>query len=321
MVFLFLEKQRTMINEQIMSYARREELCRARFSRYRHVFHINTPEDFPAIFNTVQDYQAVIGLIAMALSQYAGISLFTFQVMSNHLHFAGSGSEDDFNGFFSLLKRLLSRYFHSIGQVVDLPGLTIRFSEISTVENLRNVIAYINRNGYLVHPDSTPFNYEWGANRFYFNKEAKLRYSAEATPMTQSARQKLSHSRMFDFISHLKILDGYVSPLCFCDVAAGEAMFRDHRQYFSKISKSIESYSEIAKLIGESIFYTDDELYNFLTYTAKKEYGCSNVSLLPREAKIALAKQLHYSYNAGNKQIARMLKLDLSIVDSLFLCK
>jgi hypothetical protein len=41
-------------------------------------------------------------------------------------------------------------------------------------------------------------------------------------------------------------------------------------------------------------------------------------ALLPISAKQELAALLHYEYNAGNKQIQRMLRLDATVVSAMF---
>ena len=48
-----------------------------------------------------------------------------------------------------------------------------------------------------------------------------------------------------------------------------------------------------------------------------KQFGLSPAQL-SREAKVEIAKTLHYDYNAGNKQINRILKMDINIVNALF---
>ena len=40
--------------------------------------------------------------------------------------------------------------------------------------------------------------------------------------------------------------------------------------------------------------------------------------MLPHSDKIMLAKKLHFEYNADNGKIARLLKLQIDFVDSLF---
>jgi len=43
-----------------------------------------------------------------------------------------------------------------------------------------------------------------------------------------------------------------------------------------------------------------------------------NPFILDKSSKIELAKKLHFDYNASNKQIKRILRLDEHIVNSLF---
>ena len=47
-------------------------------------------------------------------------------------------------------------------------------------------------------------------------------------------------------------------------------------------------------------------------------YGGQKPTLLPASAKQEMALLLHNEYNAGNKQIQRMLRLDASVVSAMF---
>ena len=73
-----------------------------------------------------------------------------------------------------------------------------------------------------------------------------------------TARWKRSafHSNLGDNLTGLNHLDGYVSPMCFCHIRLAEGLFINAHQFFSKITKSVESSAAIAKEIGESVFYT-----------------------------------------------------------------
>ena len=114
------------------------------------------------------------------------------------------------------------------------------------------------------------------------------------------------------------VLDGYVSPISFCDIDTGESLFRNARQYFIRISKSVESYKDIADVIGESIYYTDDDLFMVAKQISSAQYNEPRLPLLPYDSKIKIAKTLHFNYNASNKQIQRLLSLDAVVVSSLF---
>ena len=80
----------------------------------------------------------------------------------------------------------------------------------------------------------------------------------------------------------------------------------------------MESFSEIARSIGENIFYNDNDLFLVASKSAKTNFGISRLSDLDSRQKIELAKKLHYEYNAGDKQLQRLLKLSQDVVDALF---
>ena len=128
----------------------------------------------------------------------------------------------------------------------------------------------------------------------------------------------MSHSHISDGIQGLSILDGCFSPFSFCDIAAGESLFRDAVHYFYMLGRNIESNKEIAKEIGESVSYTEDELYAAICGKCKSDYGTANPAQIPSDAKIAMAKVMRYEYNATLKQIQRMLRLDQGILQSIF---
>jgi len=75
---------------------------------------------------------------------------------------------------------------------------------------------------------------------------------------------------------------------------------------------------EVAEALGESVYYTDEELNAVLYKISKESYNGQRATLLPQNEKLELARTLHYDYNADNEKIARLLKLTPSLVDSMF---
>lgn len=295
-----------------------EEKCLRKYYETGDTYHLVTPENFELIFEDEADYCAGINALAFAVKSSPDIVVYTFQIMSNHLHLVGAGKEECLMAMFDLFCKLLKRYFDKNGRHIHWSGFKCRLISSKSLENLRNDIAYTNRNGFVVHPDVTPFSYKWGANRFYFNPEAVTRYRELCSAMTVREKRELSHSRKYDSIEGLKMMDGYVSPLSFCAIEEGEAFFRDARQYFNRVAKSIESYKDVADRIGEFIYYTDDDLFAVARNIVKEKYGGVKLALLPGKAKLEMARTLHYDYNASKKQIQRMLRLEEGILLSLF---
>ncbi len=104
----------------------------------------------------------------------------------------------------------------------------------------------------------------------------------------------------------------------FCHIKEAETFFQNAKQYFYLISRNVEAYSEIAKTIGESLFYTDNDLYLIAVKLSCQLYQIEKLIELKTEQKIEMAKRLHYDYNASDKQLQRMLKIPQDILKSIF---
>ena len=296
----------------------KEERCKTAFEKGAPYYHLCTPENHQVLFHLREDYRQCMSTIGLCIKLFPDISILTFQIMTNHIHLVLSGNKERIEGFFTELMKVLKKYYSKTGRQSYIEGMNPKIIPINDLENLRNVIAYVNRNGYVVLNSETPFSYEWGANRYYFGREAKQRYIQCRKSVKFRFKRIIASSRKFDDIKGLYMLDDYICPASFCGIEEGEAMFRDAHNYFFKISKNIEIYRDIASLIGEQLYYSDDDLFSVICKISAERYKVNSPSQLSKNDKLELAKRMHYDYNAGNKQIARMLKIDLSILSSMF---
>ena len=295
-------------------YYDRENLCQYYFDKLGSVYHLCTPENHPLIFRNKDEFQTGMNLMGIAAKAYPKVKILTFELMSNHMHLITVGLREDVECFFICLKSLIDKCLPE----ADLSGFVMHLHEVKTLENLRNAIAYTNRNGSVIDPDVCPYTYQWGANRYYFNPEAKARYEEQKRKASNSFIREQSISRKFDDIKDLHLVDGYINPMSFCAISDGESLFRNARHYFTKVSRHIESYDEIAKMIGEQIYYTDDDLFSAACSLAAKKYDCKIPSQLTINQKIELSKILYREYNAGIKQLQRILKIEQGILTALF---
>jgi REP element-mobilizing transposase RayT len=306
------------------SFGDKENRCNQLFQwildNYDGIWHLCTPGDGQAvIFKDKVDYSYMMTLIAICSYEFKNLQIITFEVMSNHLHILMCGSRDEVLAFHDMLKRKLRMYFTKLGNPVDLNRFgCANVIPADSLDSFRNQIVYINRNNYVVDPDHTPFSYPFGANSYYFSPFAYLRTNGTFGDLFIENRRKLVHSRNIDYPDSWLLFDGYISPLNYVRFDIGEGIFRDARHYFHKISRDIESYKEVAALLGESVYYTDDEISTIIFRICKQNYNCEKPALLPSNAKLELARTLHFDYNADNKKIARFLKIDKAIVDEHF---
>ena len=299
--------------EKVKFYYREQE-CSDVFNRLGKVFNANTPENHPAIFNTSEDYMAAMSILAASARMYSQIRIFAFQLMSNHIHLVVAGDERSIMDFFAYFTLRLEKYFEG---KVDLSAFNLKLFSVETLSYFRNAIVYVNRNGFVVNDDVTPFSYPWGTSQYFFQPVAVRYARACGKSMTVAWWRRLMHTRDVDSYRNMKLVDGYVSPLEFCDVKAAESVFRDARQYFYLISRKVEAYSEVARTLGESIFYSDNDLYLSAKKVAMEQFGSNDIATLPASQKIDLAKHLHFNYNAGEKQLQRLLKIDSEILKAI----
>lgn len=299
-------------------YSEKEAACRLSYLKVGALRHCCTPEDYKVLFLTPDDFKQGVSMLGICAKVFPKVKIVTFQLMSNHLHIVVVGDEADIYAMFELFKRMLSKHLNKLGRPAGLDGFDLKIFTAESLEAARNYIAYTNRNGAKVHPDTTPFTYPWGANRFFFSPESKQRYWEQKRPLQAREKRCITMSKLFDNINGLYVVDDYVSPMSFCDIGIAESLFRDARHYCSKASRHVESYNDIAKLIGEQISYTDDELFAAIISICKKDYEDCRPTALPQQAKISLARKLHFEYNASNKQIQRMLSLSPNILNTLF---
>ena len=300
------------------TFSEQERVCTFLFADLGNSFHLCTPEDHPLIFRNESDYKTGMSILGLCALFFPKVRILTFELMSNHLHIVAAGTVEDILAMFALFKSLLARYFESKGEPSVLRNFDAKLIRIDSLDNLRNAITYVNRNGYVVQSQHIPFSYMWGANRYYFNPEAKLRYEECGRKSNLRFRQGVTRSRKFDFVENAVLTDGYVSPMCFCDIKTGEALFRNAHNYFYKLTRNQENCKFIADSIGEKIYYTDDDMFTVVSDIALKKWSCKSPGLLPAAAKLELAKEMHFNYNASDKQIVRMLKMDPALVRELF---
>ena len=281
------------------------------------VWHLWTPENFEIIFRNEDDYKSGMGIIGICAKLFPDIILLTFEIMSNHLHIAASGREERLQEMFSTIRNFLARYCRNAGYTIDWKKFVPGLRQLKTIEEVRNVIIYDNKNGYIVHPEHSPFSYPWGANKYFFNPDCKAYAYEKMKPMGLRDRRELCHSRLADNVCGIQVCNGCASPLSFCRIDLAEKLFRGAAHYFFKLGRSIESDKQISKEIGGGVFYTDDELYAAVVLISRKKYGNPVPSLLPPKDKIELARAMRYDYNASDKQIQRMLRLEATIINSI----
>ncbi|MCQ2117659.1 MAG: hypothetical protein MJY76_05945 [Bacteroidales bacterium] len=297
------------------NYFVREQECTDIFNKLGPVYNACTDENHPVIFRTKDDFKAGMSIMAICVRMFEQIKVFAFQLMSNHIHLVISGNEQDIMDFFNYFKDRLDHY---LNKRVDLSGFCLKLFAIEDLAYFRNAIVYVNRNGFVVYNNVTPFSYPWGTSAYFF-QPLFCRYVRMCGKAIGNVKiRQLMHTKNADSHKDIQLADGYVHPLEFCLIELAEQTFHDAKQYFYLISRKIETYASIAKSIGEYVFYSDSDLFLAASKIAKDTFGAAELNSLTAQQKIELAKRLHFDYNASEKQLQRLLKIDKNILKSMF---
>ena len=301
------------------TFSEQEGRCALIFNEFPPFWHLWTPENHPVFLPDREAFMAAMDILAICALLTPEVRIITFQLMTNHLHLTLAGSRDHCMRLFNCFEKYLSRYLKARGITVKLSFGEVNPRPLESLQDVRNVITYNNRNGYVVSPDETPFTYPWGANAYYFNYAAKARFHESGKCLNRESRRHMIHSHDADILPKpIVMVDGYACPMDFCDISLGESLFRCASHYFREVSRNIESQKMIAREIGERIFYKDDELFGVVLTLCQEKFGGQKPSLLPASVKQELALLLHDEYHAGNKQIQRMLRLDAAVLSAMF---
>lgn len=223
------------------------------------------------------------------------------EVMSDHIHFLLQGTEECCLAFFNRVKHKLMSYFTRSGRTIEWKPFEVEDPiEIMDLRTLRNEIVYTNRNGFLVDTSKTPFSYPWGAGYLYYNAITDMDLGVPCSGMSYRLKREKFHLDKVSFPSEYRYQDGIILPSSYCNIALGQAVFRDGAHYFNLLSKAFEAYSETAKRLGDNIFLTDEEMYPALVEICRKQFGSQSPRNLGIKQKINVARIMHKEYNSSN---------------------
>ena len=282
-------------------------------------FHLHTePLETDVIF--LSDEERAIAMVYVAIAaERAGVEVLAYALMSNHFHFILRGSKARCRDFWTRFEAMLSLYFSRHGR----PGVLDPVGEpdptpITTLKQLRDEIAYVIRNPFVVRKDVNLLAYPWCSGFLYFNPLLSLLEQRPVSTLTLRERRSLTRTRDAVLPTGLTLVGGQVFPGSFVNYRLVESMFTDCRQYLFWVFKNVEAQVQTALQYGEKPSLTDDEIISITYRLCHDEYGVKGPSFLTEQQKQELAKRLKYDYYASNGQICRATGLQPRTVDNLF---
>ena len=302
-----------------LSFSEKERICENIFRDNGPYWHLYTDgTKMQNIFCCEEDFKAGMWCIAAALHLCKDVQMLTFELMGNHAHLILAGLKGDCIKAFDLFAARLKKAFPKSQQAIDWSQFKMDILPIDNLMALRNEIIYTNRNAFVANPAFTPDSYPWGGGCAYFSPWLEHLTTTPLGNRSIQIQREFLHTKKITPFADLREINSIPFILSFCNIKLGESMFRDARSYFNSLTRNAEAYSQIASRLKDSIFLTDDELYSALCSHINKEYSIKAPSELSTQQKIDTARYMHFSYNASNQQLRRMLRMDIVVLDELF---
>ena len=111
-----------------------------------------SPLESEIFFHSDEERTLALNYIAISIG-LCGCSLLAFAIMSNHFHFILAGPADQMTLFWNTFRKLLDNYFTSHGRPGLMKQVEATPTLVSDLRQLRNEIAYVIRNPFVVRPD------------------------------------------------------------------------------------------------------------------------------------------------------------------------
>ncbi len=249
----------------------------------------------------------------------AGVEVWCFCLMDNHVHFILRGGEENCIRFIREYKRLRSRQIGlRYGDKRSIAGADISVSVIEDIAYLRKAIAYVLRNPMAAGIAVLPNEYRWSSAGIYFsgwrNQVGSYRRLGDLTDMSKRAIFK---TRVHLPDDYLLGSDGIISPKSYVNVQAVEGVYNSPRQLIYYLSSNNDMEMELESGILKKTRYSDSELKVSLDIICSEKFHGREYSFLKVEDRYFAARELRRRYGAGPKQIARVTGLDYERLKSM----
>ena len=245
-------------------------------------------------------------------------TILAFAVMSNHLHFIIEGTEKECLYFFNLLIEKINDFFKYHGRAGMLDNIEPGCTAITSVDQLRNEIAYVIRNPFVARSDVNLFACPMTSGHLYFNPLLR-KDGVPANTLKGRALRDFTRTRKDIALSgDVYVLDGVAQAWSFVNYKRAMSFFDNAQQFIMCALKNVEAQVEVALRCNESVVLNDQELFSVTIKLARELFGCEKLSDLPRRDKSLLALELKKRYRISNAQIARITNLPRIDVDAMF---
>lgn len=312
-IFASMKTDYTVIQAERRFEWEREELFRSACP----IFHLySSPIESQVIITNPFSRDLSITYMAVAAHE-TGVVVLAYAVMSNHFHFILKGSREKCQAFFVRFRSLLDIYLSRTEKITLFKTAVAGLTEITSLKQFRNEVAYVLRNPYVARTDINPILCEWTSAGLYFNPGLTVRGKAFAE-LTIREKRALFKATALSIPDNWRIIDTHVDPASFVDYRFVESMFTHTRQFINTLLKNVEAQVEIAISHNEAPVIPDEELLPMVLRLCHDLFYQEGTRSLQDYQKKQLAREVRNHYHANVSQLARLVGLSQKELQSMF---
>lgn len=266
------------------------------------------------LFRDEEDFVQGNNTIAFATLVYP-VKVLCYALMDNHIHLLVSGRYEDCLAFFAWILHRLARVLekkHGISGILKSQASDVQ--AVTDREMFLNEVCYLLRNGYQARVDS-PYSYPWVPFECYFNPYLHLIHGTPVPGAKEAKRMFGTHVKIPSDWEHFR---GRILNKFFVDYRTVERKIGGSLEFFDRLRRfNLESIVEQEHGIEEKLLFTDTEMQEKIRAVCQNELHTESHHQLERKDLLWLARTLARRFASPKKQIARLLGIDLSILDQL----
>lgn len=240
-------------------------------------YHLSTDGRWEgSLFYTKEQYAYGMCLIGI-LTLLFDIRIYSFTLMSNHVHIILSGTGSACLDAFDYLRRKISARLVKDGYPPLPEDYWFKLVPVDDPEQMKRDFIYVDRNPYEKHI-CVPGGYPWGTGT------------------------RMSFPEHWQFHPQYGLL-----PASFIDNSLFTKLFRVPKEYLTNLVKDYESAVQVARSLDESPEYSEEETRDIVEKLLQKYYANSSLSKLSPDKKGRLAVILKKEYDMPESIIAHSL--------------
>ncbi len=286
----------------------------------RNVYHVCTSGLAKSLW-FLDDEDYVDGMNSIPLCALtAGVSIYCFCLISNHVHFILGGTEDSCIGFIRKYKwRRSSQMSLKYGNEHSISGSDIFIKPIDSQEYLKSAIAYVMRNPMSAGMAVFPNDYRWSSSNLYFaDRTLRRRQYRSIGELSLSRKRRMFKSKIILPDDYMIDCEGTIFPGSYVDYRYVEEVYRYPKHFLYYLSSTNDFQQELETGILTKSSYKDNELLASMEGISSDMFRGRRFSALKIEERYLVAREIRKRYGTEAKQLARITSLDYDSLKHMF---